>query len=64
MWGMYLGMKLAWRQGLHHLQVESGSKTLVDMITGKVKTNGNPPTLVRTRVFKIELASADQSHLA
>ncbi|GAU25598.1 hypothetical protein TSUD_260320 [Trifolium subterraneum] len=47
MWGMYLGMKLAWRQSFHHLQVESDSKTLVDMITGKVKINGNPPTLVR-----------------
>jgi ribonuclease HI len=47
MWGMYLGMQLAWRQGFHHLQVESDSKSLVDMITGKVKFNGNPPTLVR-----------------
>ncbi|GAU42748.1 hypothetical protein TSUD_77850 [Trifolium subterraneum] len=46
MWGMYLGMQLAWRQGFHLLQVESDSKTLVDMITGKVKINGNPPTLV------------------
>ncbi|KAK2446639.1 SKP1 protein [Trifolium repens] len=40
-------MQLAWRQGFHHLQVESDSKSLVDMITGKVKFNGNPPTLVR-----------------
>ncbi|KAK2452886.1 TMV resistance protein N [Trifolium repens] len=47
MWGMYLGMQLSWRQGFHHLQVESGSKSLVDMITGNVKFNGNPPTLVR-----------------
>lgn len=23
MWGMYLGMQLAWRHGFHHLQVES-----------------------------------------
>ncbi|MCI27885.1 non-LTR retroelement reverse transcriptase, partial [Trifolium medium] len=43
MWGMYLGMQLAWRQGFHHLQVESDSKSLVDMITGKVKFIGNPP---------------------
>jgi len=47
MWGMYLGMQLAWRQGFHNLQVESDSKTLVDMITRKVKINGNPPTLIR-----------------
>ncbi|PNX94399.1 nucleic acid binding protein [Trifolium pratense] len=47
MWGMYFGMKLAWSQGFHHLEVESDSKSLVDMITGKVKINGNPPTLVR-----------------
>ncbi|MCH97348.1 ribonuclease H protein, partial [Trifolium medium] len=46
MWGMYLGIELAWRQGFHHLEVESDSKTLVDMITGKVKINGNPPTLM------------------
>ncbi|PNX76496.1 ribonuclease H [Trifolium pratense] len=46
MWGMYLGMQLALRQCFHHLQVENDSKSLVDMITGKVKFNGNPPTLV------------------
>jgi ribonuclease HI len=44
---MYLGMQLAWRYGFHQLHVESNSKSLVDMITGKVKINGNPPTLVR-----------------
>jgi hypothetical protein len=27
--------------------VESDSKTLVDIITGKFKINGNPPILVR-----------------
>jgi len=46
MWGMFLGMQLAWRQGFHHLQVESDSKTLVDMIKGNVKINGKAPTLV------------------
>jgi ribonuclease HI len=39
-------MQLAWRHNFHHLQVESDSKTLIDMITGKVKINGNPPTLI------------------
>jgi ribonuclease HI len=47
MWGMYLGMQLAWKYGFHQLPVESDSNTLVDMITGKVKVNGNPPILVR-----------------
>jgi hypothetical protein len=32
---------------MHHLQVESDSKSLVDMIMRKVKFNGNLPTLVR-----------------
>ena len=27
--------------------MESDSKTLVDIITGKININGNPPTLVR-----------------
>jgi len=40
-------MQLAWKHGFHHLQVESDSKTLVDMITGKININDNLPTLVR-----------------
>ncbi|CAJ2648154.1 unnamed protein product [Trifolium pratense] len=52
MWGMYLGMQLAWRHNFHHLQVESDSKSLIDMITGKVKINGSPPTLIR-RIQKL-----------
>jgi len=36
-----------WRQGFHNFQVESDSKTLVDMIIRKVKINGNSPTLIR-----------------
>ncbi|PNX97212.1 nucleic acid binding protein [Trifolium pratense] len=47
MWGMYLGMQIAWRQGFNNLQVESDSKMLVDMITGKTRINGKPSTLVR-----------------
>jgi hypothetical protein len=47
MWGMYLGMKLAWRHDFHHLQVESNSKMLVDMIMRTVKFKGRPPTLVQ-----------------
>jgi hypothetical protein len=47
MWEMYLKMQLAWRHNFHHLQVESDSKILIDMITGIVKINGNPPTFIR-----------------
>jgi len=46
MWGMYFGMKLAWRQGFQHLKVESDSIMLVDMIMGTVKFKGRPLTLV------------------
>jgi ribonuclease HI len=46
-WGMYLEMLLAWRQGFHHLQVKSDSKALVDMIIWKIRIDDNPPTLVR-----------------
>jgi hypothetical protein len=44
---MYLGMQLAWRHNFHHIPVESDSKALIDIITGKEKINGNPPTLIR-----------------
>jgi ribonuclease HI len=47
MLGMYLKIKLAWRQGFHHLQVKSDSKALVDMIIGKIRIDDNPLTLVR-----------------
>jgi ribonuclease HI len=47
MWGMYIGVDMARRQGITHLQVESDSKVLVDMVTGKCNINGNVPTLIR-----------------
>jgi len=58
-------MQLAWRQGFHNLQLESGSKTLVDMITRKVKINGKPTHLdaPNTTPFKVELACAFPSYL-
>jgi len=34
-WGMYIGMDMARRQGITHLQVESDSSLLVEMVTGK-----------------------------
>ncbi|GAU49481.1 hypothetical protein TSUD_286190 [Trifolium subterraneum] len=47
MWGMYIGMDLARRKGVTHLQVESDSKVLVDMVTGNCMVNGRIPTLVK-----------------
>jgi ribonuclease HI len=47
MWGMYTGMKMARRQGYTHLIVESDSKLLIDMVTGRCKLNGNSPILVK-----------------
>jgi hypothetical protein len=47
MWGMYIGMDLARRQGIIHLQVESDLKVLVDMVTRNCKVNGRIPTLIR-----------------
>ncbi|GAU49151.1 hypothetical protein TSUD_87340 [Trifolium subterraneum] len=46
MWGMYLGMSLAWRRGITHLHVESDSEVLIDMLTERIKLNGSTPTLV------------------
>ncbi|GAU34538.1 hypothetical protein TSUD_219210 [Trifolium subterraneum] len=47
MWGMYIGIDLARRQGITHLQVESDSKVLVEMVTGNCNVNGNIPTLLK-----------------
>jgi len=47
MWGMYIGMDMARRQGITHLQVESNSKVLVGMVTGNCIINGNVTTLIR-----------------
>jgi len=44
---MHLGLELAQRRGITHLQVESDSKVLVDMITGNCNINGSVPTLIR-----------------
>ncbi|CAJ2657953.1 unnamed protein product [Trifolium pratense] len=46
MWGMYTGMEMARRQGYTHLIVESDSKLLIDMVTGRCKLNGKAPILV------------------
>ncbi|MCI49284.1 ribonuclease H, partial [Trifolium medium] len=46
MWDMYLGMDLAWRHGITQINAESDSKVLIDMVTDRVKLNGNTPTLV------------------
>jgi ribonuclease HI len=47
MWGMYLGLKLSWSDGISHLCVESDSKLLIDMVTNNCKTNGTALSLIR-----------------
>ncbi|GAU37815.1 hypothetical protein TSUD_276320 [Trifolium subterraneum] len=47
MWGMYNGIDLARRHGITHLQVESDSKVLVEMVTRNCNVNENIPTLLR-----------------
>jgi len=44
---MYIGMDMAQRQRITHLQVESDSSLLVDMVTWKCNINGNIPTLIQ-----------------
>jgi len=44
---MYIGMDMARRQGTTHLQVESDSSLLVDMVAEKRNINGNVPTLIQ-----------------
>jgi len=52
MWGLYLGMEMAWREHIDHLIVESDSKILINMISDKFKFNGNIPILVQ-RIRKL-----------
>ncbi|GAU35182.1 hypothetical protein TSUD_319920 [Trifolium subterraneum] len=47
MWGMYVGMNLARRQGVTRLILESDSKLLVDMVTWRCNLNGATPILIR-----------------
>jgi hypothetical protein len=44
---MYVGMDLAQRQGVTHLQVDSDLKVLVDMVMGNCNINRNVPTLIK-----------------
>jgi ribonuclease HI len=52
MWGIYLGLDMAWRENITHFIVESDSKIIVDMINDCCKFNGIIPTLVR-RIRKL-----------
>jgi len=45
-WGLYLGLEMAWRKHYSHLIVESDSKILIDMISDNFKFNRNIPILV------------------
>jgi ribonuclease HI len=47
MWGLYLGLDMAWRDHISHLIIENDSKLLIDMITGNCTISGATPILVR-----------------
>jgi len=47
MWGMYVGIDMAWKEGIKHLQVKGDSKILVDIIIEKCNINRNVPALIR-----------------
>jgi ribonuclease HI len=47
MWGMYIGMNLARRLRITHLQVKSDSKILVEIVTGNYNVNTDIPILIR-----------------
>jgi len=52
MWGMYLGLEMAWREHIPQLIVESYSKILIDMVTENCKFSGSVPILVQ-RIRKL-----------
>jgi ribonuclease HI len=52
MWGLYLGLDMAWRDHISYLIIESDSKLLIDMITGNCTIGGATPILVR-RIRKL-----------
>jgi len=47
MWGVYLGLEMAWRDRIPQLIVESDSKLLIDMITYNCNLGGIVPILVK-----------------
>jgi len=47
MWGLYLGLDMAWSEGLSHVIVESDSKVLIDMVANNCKISGTIPSMIR-----------------
>ena len=47
MWGMYLGLKMAWQEHILQLIVGSETKILIDMVTENCKFSGSVPILVQ-----------------
>jgi ribonuclease HI len=47
LWGMYLGLDMAWKERIPQLIVESDSKILIDIVTNNYKFSGVVPTLVQ-----------------
>jgi hypothetical protein len=64
MWGMYLSMNLAMREGIMHLQVDNDSKVLVDMVRRNYTINKSIPTSAYSCSKKYELAGSYQPYLA
>jgi len=52
MWGMYLGLEMAWRKHIPQLIVESDYKILIDLVTENCKFSGSVPILVQ-RIQKL-----------
>jgi len=51
-WGMYLGLEMAWREHISQLIVESDSKILIDLVTENCKFSGSVSILVQ-RIRKL-----------
>jgi len=45
-WGMYLDLKMTWREDISHLIVESDSMILIDISSDNFKFNGNITILI------------------
>jgi len=52
MWGMYLGLEMAWRKHISQLIVESDYKILIDLVTENCNFSGSVPILVQ-RIRKL-----------
>jgi len=47
LWDLYIGIDMAWREGLSHLIVKSDLNVLVDMVSNNCKISWVIPSLIR-----------------